>query len=65
MTMPIYEYECLKCGEKFERLRRLCDSDEDLQCPVCGTPYPKRAISTFASTGGSNPTCTPLPSGGG
>ena len=24
--MPVYEYECLKCGDRFEEIRRLSDA---------------------------------------
>lgn len=33
--MPIFEYECLKCGKKTEKLQR--NGDKPLEaCPVCG-----------------------------
>jgi len=47
--MPIYEYECTKCGEKFEAYRPLLAKDDSVKCPKCGTVKPKRRISTFAS----------------
>jgi putative FmdB family regulatory protein len=31
--MPIYEYECTKCGEKFELRRNIADSDSDVKSP--------------------------------
>lgn len=32
--MPIYEYECKKCGHKFEQLQKI--TDKPLQvCPKC------------------------------
>lgn len=51
--MPIYEYECVACGEKFEKRRSFTDSDKDLKCPRCGAENPRRAISAFA-TGSSS-----------
>ena len=33
--MPIYVFRCDDCGEKFERLQKLSDSDPDV-CPHCG-----------------------------
>ena len=56
--MPIYEYECMKCGEKFELLRRLTDKDDGLKCPKCGKMAAKRVLSTFA-TASSNGGCAP------
>ena len=61
--MPIYEYECAKCGEKFELRRGLTDSDSEIKCPKCGTEAPKRIFSSFAtggSTGGTlSQSCAP------
>jgi len=44
--MPIYEYQCPKCRETFEELRRSVD-DDVAPCPVCGEPSP-RIISNSA-----------------
>lgn len=33
--MPTYEYECLKCGYKFERFQRMIDRSIR-KCPECG-----------------------------
>lgn len=53
--MPIYEYECSACGEKFELRRSIADSDSDIKCPACGTVNPRRTISVFSAgtSGGS------------
>ena len=63
--MPIYEYECEKCGEKFELRRSFSDSDREIKCPKCGEQKAKRAISVFASSGSMDSGCAPAPSGGG
>lgn len=60
--MPIYEYECKSCGEKFELRRRMDDSDADIKCPQCGATHPKRAFSAFATgfaTGSLGGACAP------
>jgi putative FmdB family regulatory protein len=60
--MPIYEYECKKCGEKFELRRGFNDLDEEIKCPKCGTKHPKRVLSNFmtGSSGSSSfPSCAP------
>jgi putative FmdB family regulatory protein len=49
--MPIYEYRCPDCGEKFDKLVRL-GSDAAVRCPRCGGESPQRQISLFAHTGG-------------
>jgi putative FmdB family regulatory protein len=47
--LPIYEYECSQCGDKFEIRRGLTDSDSDLKCPRCGAKSPRRVFSTFCT----------------
>ena len=56
--MPIYEYECIKCGERFELRRSIADSDSEVKCPKCGAEEPRRVFSVFA-TGSSSGTCAP------
>ncbi len=34
--MPIYEYRCQDCGEKFEKLVRGNSGQPELTCPNCG-----------------------------
>jgi putative FmdB family regulatory protein len=61
--MPIYEYECDKCGERFELRRGIAESDDAVKCPKCGDEYLRRVISSFgiASSGNS---CAPSSFGG-
>ena len=33
--MPLYEYECLLCGHRFERIQRFSDPPAS-ECPDCG-----------------------------
>lgn len=33
--MPLYEYECKKCGHRFERIQRFSDAMVK-KCPECG-----------------------------
>jgi len=51
--MPIYEYRCPSCGEKFEKLVRF-GSDAAVHCPRCDSDAPQRQISLFAHTGGAS-----------
>jgi putative FmdB family regulatory protein len=53
--MPIYEFECKKCGEVFEALRPMDDTGRSLSCPECGTKAPKKIFSTFAAGGSCAP----------
>ncbi len=49
--MPIYEYECKKCGKIFEVYQRLSEKGDDIKCPVCGTEKPVKRVSSFSSCG--------------
>ncbi len=33
--MPLYEYECFLCGDRFERIQRVADVPVST-CPACG-----------------------------
>lgn len=39
--MPLYEYQCPKCG-RFELIRKFSD-DPVTECPTCGSPVQKLA----------------------
>lgn len=45
--MPIYEFECTDCGDRFERLQKLSDPDPTV-CPQCGAPRVKRRLTAPA-----------------
>jgi putative FmdB family regulatory protein len=46
--MPIYEYRCGACGQRFEEL--VSASNEDvLPCPSCGSAETVRLYSSFAT----------------
>jgi putative FmdB family regulatory protein len=38
--MPLYEYECDKCGHRFEKIRKFSDPPLEV-CPKCGGPVHK------------------------
>ncbi|MDX1812800.1 MAG: zinc ribbon domain-containing protein [Gammaproteobacteria bacterium] len=42
--MPIYEYECQKCGHQMEALQKMSD-DPLKECPACGEHELKKLIS--------------------
>ena len=62
--MPIYEYECAGCGEKFEVRQSLGEDGSKLNCPKCHAQNPRKVFSTFFSRGPSEtpntscPTCS-------
>jgi len=51
--MPLYEYRCDGCGERFEVLQRMGEGPQGLTCPRCGAAEPRRQLSTFAAAGSS------------
>ena len=46
--MPLYEYACLDCNERFEELRSAAKADAAIPCNVCGSPRVKRLLSVVA-----------------
>jgi putative FmdB family regulatory protein len=45
--MPLYEYECDACGQRFELIRRFSDPEVDV-CAVCGKGPVRRLFSSPA-----------------
>lgn len=50
--MPIYEYECCDCCEKFEML--VFRSDEPVSCPKCNSSNSRRVMSVFGFKSGGD-----------
>jgi len=50
--MPIYEYRCKACDERFEAIRPVGDTGKGLVCPACGAKGPEKVPSVFAAGGG-------------
>ena len=46
--MPIYEYECPKCGKVFSHLHRRLN-DAAPACPECGASDVKKKFSSFSA----------------
>ena len=44
--MPIYEYRCKSCDNRFEYL--VMGSEESISCPKCSAQEVERLISTFS-----------------
>ena len=61
--MPLYEYRCPQCGERFEKLVRFSDSDTPQSCPRCSLPAERRVSAPAARITVSGGSCAP--SGGG
>jgi len=67
--MPIYEYVCQQCGEKFEKLVRSSSGATEIVCPRCGSTRAEKALSLFGlsgpgggsgSAGAAAPSCGPV-----
>lgn len=53
--MPIYEYECNQCGNRFEKLRSMKEADVPIQCIKCQSPDSHRLLSrVFAQSDGKS-----------
>ncbi len=61
--MPLYEYECKKCGHRFERLVFLSEVDQKQPCPNCGNKDAGKLPSLFAARHSS--ASVGVPGGGG
>jgi putative FmdB family regulatory protein len=48
--MPIYEYHCGECDRDFELLVR---SSTAVECPDCGNRQPRKKLSSFAISSGT------------
>ena len=52
--MPIYEYKCRKCVEKFELMQSMNDDESGITCPACGADRPQKAVSLFSGNNNSS-----------
>ncbi len=57
--MPLYEYVCATCEEKFEELRSASQADAPATCPECGSTETARQFSSFATASGSSGSSAP------
>ncbi|MFC2035754.1 zinc ribbon domain-containing protein [Chloroflexota bacterium] len=59
--MPVYEYKCRNCGEKFETRHSFQEQEKEPACPRCGIRNTQRVFSTF-SVGSPASSYSPTPS---
>ena len=65
--MPIFEYNCGKCGHEFEEL--VVNSKEKVKCPKCKSGKVKKLMSAASFKSGGNfsssagPSCSGCTSG--
>jgi putative FmdB family regulatory protein len=48
--VPLYEYRCRSCGERFDLRRPVAEADATATCPA-GHPDGTRLLAAFAATG--------------
>jgi putative FmdB family regulatory protein len=63
--MPIFEYLCDDCGNKFEKLVRRAAEASRAECPSCGRDHVTTQVSSFAArtNGGAKDNMPSCPSG--
>lgn len=54
--MPLYEYKCKKCDNKFETLISASKANDPIACPKCGSTETGKLLSTFCASSGSRAT---------
>jgi len=52
--MPIYEYRCSECGERFDKWVRSMCCEEETRCPKCGSPRVKKSVSLLGKSGSTS-----------
>lgn len=55
--MPIYEYKCVKCGNKFELLQKMSERNKNITCPKCGAQKTEKLFSSFSVTSNKGSSC--------
>ncbi len=50
--MPIYEYVCDDCGERYERI--VLSQKQDVSCPSCASGRHTLQLSVFSAHGSSS-----------
>ena len=46
-SMPLYDYECVKCAHVFEVFHKLSEEGTDYPCPKCGAAKSRKLVSQF------------------
>jgi putative FmdB family regulatory protein len=49
--MPVYEYICQACGQKYDKFVRSSLAQVETICPKCGSTQAKKAFSVFGTRG--------------
>ena len=61
--MPIYEYECVECGQHFDKFVRSISAAVNVECPECHSKNCRKGFSLFgmgsSTTGARQVSCAP------
>ncbi len=60
--MPIYEYICEECGERYERV--VLSKTQEIACPKCKSTKNTQQLSVFSAATKSNGGAGPSSGGG-
>jgi len=64
--MPIFEYQCTRCGTTFEQFTQRAKDGQVPACRRCGADRAERVLSVFAGQAGAGSGCgSPTGDGGG
>ncbi len=47
--MPLYEFQCTKCENRFEELVTSAEEEAEITCTACGSTKIFKVMSTFAT----------------
>ncbi len=61
--MPIYEYICEECNERFEKI--VINKQQEISCPKCSSKKAAIQLSVFATAGSGNSSMSSGGSSGG
>lgn len=56
--MPIYEYVCEDCNEKYDKFVRSGLAKIEPTCPRCGSTHARKAFSVFGTRGSGSQSAT-------
>ncbi|HEX8918718.1 MAG TPA: zinc ribbon domain-containing protein [Chloroflexota bacterium] len=62
--MPVYEYVCKDCDNRFDLLVQRLDRAESVHCGSCESENVRRLVSSFATLGGYDDEFVPRQSAG-
>jgi len=63
--MPIYEFRCVACNQRFEKLCPVGETGLNINCPGCGKQGPGRVMSSFSAKSSKNSNGGPALNNGG